>query len=338
MKKLIAVLVCVAGAAYGVVGVNSGLTSLFVSGNEIFVTNATTNTVKIFRFLAPSVLTPVGSVTTDKEPISVSVSNPYVYILNRQSKTFQSFLLDFLEGSFNIEILSLIGSGLTGFGPTSGFFRSPYMFVTCGESNVLEVFDTSCNYQPTLVNRVKTAFFPTAVALNGNYALVTCFGARQYGDKSDGLLQIFNVAKVRWGMSLTGWVETDAGPAGVAVASPHAYVVNSIDSTLQSFDISNPFAPKKIGRTETKKNPTGVVVEGNLVFVPCRLDNIVEIFDGSDPARPVSRQRVITDYGPVAIVVRSPYAYVACYRSLQVIDITDPLRKPPMVVASIPID
>lgn len=339
MRKLVACLVCLAGLAEAVVGVNSGLTSLFVSGNEISVTSATTNTIKVFRYSAPSALVPIGpAFASDKEPVYISVSSPYVYTLNRQSKTFQSFLTDWLDGPFNHQVLSLIGSGLTGFDPTAGSFRSPYMFVTCGGSNALEVFDTSCNSRPILVARGRTASLPTAVALDGRYALVTCFGPQEYGEKSDGLIQVFNVAKVRWGLSLTGWAETDAGPSGVAVASPNAYVVNSIDSTLQSFNISDPFKLRKISRVETGKAPVGVAVEGNLAFVPCRLDNAVEIFDVSNPAHMTSRHRVVTDYGPVAVAVRSPYLYVACYRTLQVIDISDPLRKPPMVVASVQVD
>ena len=76
MKKLIVGLVLFASSAEGAVGVNSGLTSLYVSGNEISVTSASTNSIKTFRFLAPSILTQIGSAfATDKEPIYVSVSD-----------------------------------------------------------------------------------------------------------------------------------------------------------------------------------------------------------------------------------------------------------------------
>lgn len=330
MKKLITVFVFTAQLVHSSVGVNSGLTSLFVSGNEILVTNATSNSIKSFKFSPPSTLAPTGTMATDRSPIFISVSSPYAYVLNRESKTLQTFMIE-------DEFLLPLGSAVTGFDPSAGFFRSPYIFVTSSGSNALEAFSVSCNNQPTLASRIQTGSVPTSVNLDGKYAFVTCFGNNNNNvtGNNQGLFQSFDVGKLRWGISLTGSVETEVGPVASFVSSPNAYVVNFIANKLQSFDISNPAAMAKLASVETDAGPTAIDGDGNLLFVICRLANVLDIFDVSNPREPRLLHRVVVDYGPAAVKAQSPYVYVACSQSLQVIDISDPLRKPPMVVASI---
>ncbi len=321
MKKiLVACLIFLAGTAYGVVGVDSGLTSLYVLGNEIYVTDATSNDLKVFKFSPPSILSLVSMVApTDQEPVFVSVPNPYVYVINRKSKTMQIFMAD-------NDYLMPIGSVFTGFDPISAAVRLPYVFVANSGSNTLEVFDTSCNSRPLIAGQIKTESITTSVCLDGKYAYVTCFGANK--------LQIFNVARIRWGISLTGAIATDEGPVAAFVSSPNAYVINAIANTLQIFNVSNPSAPAESGWVRTENGPTSVYADGNLVYVTNRLANSLEIFDVSNSARPILIHRLPTDFGPTTVVVKPPYAYVASHRSLQVFDVSDPLRGQPFLVAS----
>jgi hypothetical protein len=325
-------LICLAGTARAAIGVNSGLTSLYVSGNEIYVASASANSIRGFQFSAPFSLTKLNLAgATEQEPIFINISSPYVYVVNRRSATLQTLVSD---DAFFLTM----GSAPTGFDPTSGFFRSPYLFVTSAGSNFWQAFDVSCNSRPIVAAQVRTASIPTSISLDGKYAFVTCFGTKEDGSPGAGMFQSFDIGKLKCGVALSGSIETDAGPVASLVSSPNAYVVNFLANNLQSFNVSNPAALAKLGSVDTDSGPTALAGNGSLVYVACRLANAVDIFDVSDPAKPRLVQKLMTDFGPTSIVVQPPYAYVACFRTLQIFDVSDPLRVPPFLAASTPVD
>lgn len=321
MRIAMLALVLSAGSVWATIGTNSGLTSLYVSGNEIYVTSASTNTVKAFRFSPPSGLTQIGvTASTDQEPVFISVPNPYAYVLNRESKTLQTFIA---EDNF----LLPLGSVPVGFNPTSAVVRVPHILIVNSGSNSLQALDVSCNSRPITICRVSTGSVPTSVYAEGKYAFVTCSG--------EDRLQIFNIGKLRWGMSLTGSIKTDEGPVASFVAGPNAFVVNTIANTVQAFNVSDPAKPVELGWARTSVGPTAITGSGNLLYVTGRFSNVLEIFDVSNPSQMVLLHQIGMHSGPAAVAVNGPYAFVVSQNMLQVLDVSDPLRKPPVLVASI---
>lgn len=321
MKTAMLALVGWAGLSWATVGTNSGLTALYISGNEIYVTSASTNTVKVFRFSPPSSLAQIGmTASTDQEPVFVSVPNPYAYVLNRESKTLQTFIA---EDNF----LMPLGSVPVGFNPTSAVVRVPHILITNSGSNSLQALDVSCNSRPITICKVSTGSVPTSVYAEGKYAFVTCSG--------EDRLQIFNIGKLRWGISLTGSIKTDEGPVASYVAGPNAFVINLIANTLQSFNVADPADPKELSWVRTSIGPTSIVGSGNLLYVTCRFSNVLEIFDASNPSQMVLLHQIGMHSGPAAVAVNGPYAFVVSQNMLQVLNVSDPLRKPPILVASV---
>ncbi|MDP3999739.1 MAG: hypothetical protein Q8P76_04105 [bacterium] len=324
MKTTALALILLAGSAGATIGTNSGLTALYISGSEIYVTSASTNTVKIFRFSPPSTLAQVGiPASTDQEPVFISVPNPYAYVLNRGAKTLQTFIAD-------DNFLLPLGSVPVGFNPTSAVVRIPHILITNSGSNSLQALDVSCNSRPVTIGRISTGSVPTSLYAEGKYAFVTCSG--------EDLYQIFNIGKLRWGISLTGSIKTDEGPVASYVAGPNAFVINTIANTLQAFNVSDPVKPAELGWVRTSVGPIAITGSGNLLFVACRFSNTLEIFDASNPAKMVLLHGIGVDYGPTAVAVNGPYAFVASHKMLQVFDVSDPLRKPPVLVASITVN
>jgi hypothetical protein len=296
-------------------GNGGGLTNLNATTpstiNESSITIGATNVIAPLTVPPNVPASPIGSVATGSEPISVAVAGRYAYVVSEGANTLQVFDVSTPSGPVSV------GSVTTGSQPTSVAVAGRYAYVVM-LYGILQIFDVSNPSAPVFAGATGTGSEPNSVAVAGRYAYVANEG---------GTLQIFDVSNPS-GPASVGSVSTASRPWSVAVAGRYAYVLVNASlnpGTLQIFDVSNPLSPVSVGSVATGSGPLSFAVAGRYAYVANYNANTLQIFDVSNPASPVSVGSVGTGSNPQSIAVAGRYAYVVSYGGgLQVFDVSAP--------------
>lgn len=134
--------------------------------------------------------------------------------------------------------------------------------------------------------------------------------------------------------AVAGTVDVGSKVTGLSVAGSLAYVV-SADDCLQTFEVGDRQAMRRLGRAELGHGGTGVCVDAALAFVASSTVGL-RVVDVSDPAHPVGKGSVaLADCTARAVAARGDHAFVVgsgIYDNMYVVDISDP--DVPTIIAS----
>ncbi|MDD5547504.1 MAG: hypothetical protein PHN74_01195 [Candidatus Pacebacteria bacterium] len=135
-----------------------------------------------------------------------------------------------------------------------------------------------------------------------------------------------------------GSTSTGSTPGSVFIQGRYAYVLNSVDRTLQIFDVSNPSAPISKGTATTigasQDRPQNLYVQGKYAYLAVDHNygsepGTIQIFDVSNPTAPTNISMVTAGDIPVSVYVQDKYAYVVNYGTtdtFKIFDISNPFQ------------
>jgi hypothetical protein len=359
-----------------VISVSTGLnpSGVYIQGRYAYVVNGTgSNTLQIFDVSNPSSPTLVGSVVTGTRPYGLYVQGRYVYVVNDQGNSLQIFdvsgsyiqqlesgglLTNTLESVGNATIgndLAVVGglnvsqstniqgnlsatnirvvSGLTATTISATTYQNlPVSGLTAGSN--INVSGSSGNFTISVTGVTGGSTF-TGGTVSGSTNFTNGLSANTISATTFTVNTETIIGRVP--TSVTGSAITGTNPQGVYVQGRYAYVVNYTTSTLQIFDVSNPFNPLSVGSVSTgvSSNPIGVYVQGRYAYVVNNTSSTLQIFDVSNPSSPSLVGSVSTGSNPRGVYVQGRYVYVVNYTSstLQIFDVSNPLS--PVSVGSI---
>jgi hypothetical protein len=207
---------------------DSGVYSIAVSGNYVYLTSSESNTLQIFNVSNPASPSLVSTTAVGGTPyyyMSVAVSSNYAYVKNGSLYSMQIFNIS------NPASPSLVSTTSAGNSVGSLAINGNYVYVV---GVGLQIFNVSNPASPSLVATTPTAGQGVSVAINNSYAYVL-----NGNTSNSGSLQIFNVSNPA-SPSLVATTPTGDNPDSMAASGNYAYVVNEFSNSLQIFNVSNP--------------------------------------------------------------------------------------------------
>ncbi|MFA5187424.1 MAG: beta-propeller fold lactonase family protein, partial [Patescibacteria group bacterium] len=223
-----------------------------VSGRYAYVTEYTSNELKIFDVSVPSSPVRISTLPIGGGPDSISVNGSYAYVVNDSSSTLQ--VID-ISNPASPAIVGAIGTGTS---PKSIFVSGGYAYVVNLNSASLQVFDISNPQQPKLKGSVTTDASPIDVKVQGKYAYVASnfVNTFQVVDVSNPALPVV--------VGTTGDLGSPLNQ--IAVSGRYAYATIYNNFEVKVIDISNPASPSAAS-TISFPRPVAIAISGRYLFV-----------------------------------------------------------------------
>lgn len=287
-----------------------------VSGNYVYVTNQSADTMQIFDVSNPFAPSSVASIGTRGYPVGIVTSGNFAYVVsadNNHNNAYNSSLQIF---DISVPTAPVLKSSLSVGNNTNTVAVSGNTVCTVSVGTyTLQVFDVSNPANPVLKSSIATANYPSHVAMSSNFAYVI--------NQQSNVLQIFDVSDTAH-PTLKGSVSTGSLPVHMTVSGNIAYVVSHGSHLLELFDVSNATAPVLKGSVNTGTGlPHAVAVSGNVACVSNEAANALRIFDVSNSANPTLVDAIATGVNPIFLCAAGNNVYVPCYnaKSLQIFSI-----------------
>ncbi len=222
-----------------------------VSGRYAYVTEYTSNELKIFDVSMPSIPVRISTLPIGGGPDGISVNGSYAYVVNDSSSTLQ--VIDISNPASPV-IVSAIGTGTS---PKSIFVSGGFAYVVNLNSSTLQIFDISNPQQPKLKGSVSTDSSPIDVKVQGKYAYIASNFANtfQVVDVSNPALPVV--------VGTTGSLGSPLNQ--IAVSGRYAYATIYNNNAISVIDISNPSSPSAVN-TISFSRPVAIAISGRYLF------------------------------------------------------------------------
>jgi hypothetical protein len=278
--------------------------AVYASGDEVYVTSSSTNTLAMFNVSDPGNIVHVGYSTSNLSgPNDVFVSGTRAYVTSQQNNRLVIFDI---SNPSNIDSLGSTDESLVG--PSALYVAGKYAYIASNSNDRLAIFDISDPQHIRLRDFNNTYLDgPTDVFVAGSHAFIT--------SGNNNRLTIFDVSDPRPGqVKALGFItDTLVSPSAVYVSGLYAYVVAEGSDNLVIFDVSDPDNIKIVGSTSTNLSaPRDIFVADNLAYVASSGNDRLVIFDISDPSDIVALGYADTGVNskPVSLFVNGKYVYV----------------------------
>jgi hypothetical protein len=280
--------------------------AVYATGDMLYVTSYSTNTLSIWNVSNPEEVVPVGYSTSSLvRPNDLFVSGQRGYVTSESSNRLVVFDLS------NPSAPDSLGSTSEGLAnPVALYVAGKYAYVASngpGTMDGLAILDVSDPTQIRLCDFTSTNLLgPSDVFVAGSHAYVT--------SAANNRLAVFDISDPRPGQIKARGIATGPlySPRAVFVSGPYAYVVADGSDNLVIFDISDPNNIVTVGSTSTNlANPLDVFVAGDLAYVASSGNNRLVVFDVSDPVNIVALGFAETGAKPVSLFMTGKQIYVA---------------------------
>jgi hypothetical protein len=277
--------------------------TVFVKGNEVYVTSSSTNTLAVFDASDPDNIVVLGHSTSNlSQPNDVFVSGERAYVTSGGNNRLVIF--DVANPSA-IDSLGSTDEGLAG--PQALHVAGKYAYVASRDNDRLAIYDISDPTHIRLRDSSETYLDgPSDVFVAGSRAYVT--------SRDNHRLVVFDVSDPRPGqIKALGYItDTLIYPNAVFVSGSNAFVIAD-PGKLVIFDISDPNNIAIRGSSTLLQSPSDVTVVDNLVYVTNSMYDCLDIFDVSDPTDIILLECMSTGWSsqPLSVFASGKNLYVA---------------------------
>jgi hypothetical protein len=324
----------------GSVKTDIGPTSVFVSGNYTFITNAAANTLQIFNISDPAKPQAVSSVNTgaNTEPSDAYVSGNYAYVVTRKGKNLQVFDIADKQNPVQINTIDI------GFPAWSIDVSDQFAYVG-GQSSLvgtLKIFDISDPKNPVEKGSAVGPSGLSSITPEGQIGGYTISKIKVLGNfvyaAVAGSVQMFDVvdpSKPKYICGSSGNGATFFDVAGnkiyrTTVGLAHTWPTYPYTVTGQ-INIYSPCAPGAI----TPPPPPAPAPASMPTLTPTEIQTPIA---GTTALNPIIAGLIETGINPSAIAISGTYAFVTNSENntLEIYDCSNP--KKPVLIATIATD
>ncbi len=276
----------------------STITSLFVVGRYLYITNSTAATLSIVDVTNPSTPVLISTTSVSAGPAVVKVVGRYAFV--SYSSTNSLTIIDIS----NPKTPAVITTTSMTSGPIAVSGRHVYSVNgTLSRLTVTDVTNPSAPFSAATLSGLAAS--QTDIFIQGTYVYFT--------NSTGKSLSIVDVSNPTVPVSV-GSASLNASPLGVYVSGRYAYTANSTSNTISVIDVSNPASPTQVGTTTVGAGPERIFVSGRYAFTADATSNTVSVVDVSNPSSPtlVKTFSVSANGGtqPRSIFVAGRYLYV----------------------------
>ena len=300
--------------------------------------------------------TVVGSVvpSASYELDTFDIQGNYAYILGDNgnqgsgSSAGQLYVVDITNPASMAVVSATPITGFINYGQSGIRVQGQYVYLVSStgtaSTNLLQIYDVSNPYAPTIVGSVQVPLYGLALWVSGSYAYTISFvdGCGVCSSYA-GVLSIVDVSNPA-SPKIVG--STNTGTAGLHVADikvvgNYAYVSgqstdqpNTGQSHVLVFDVSNPASPYLLSSLPAGHSPQGLDVEGNFWYQTIYDNDLtygvpaLDIYNISNPSTfyQVGTAVLSGTCHAQDVTVEGTTAYVACYpsSSVAVVDVSNP--------------
>ena len=222
-------------------------------------------------------------------------------------------------------------------GTTAVYVQGRYAYIVQKNADLFQIVDVSNPASPVIVSTTTTALGLTSgtsssVYVQGNYAYITVGN----GGNKIHVVDVTNPREPRFANGTGGLTITNCDASDTVAQGRYLFVACTSNSTLRTFDISNPASPTLISTFTTLNAPNAIAVQGRFVYLGEAQDTI-EIVDVGNVASP--KQVGATDDGIAAainsVAIQGRYLYAgstSAGHTMYVIDVGNVAK--PMVLST----
>lgn len=202
--------------------------------------------------------------------------------------------------------------------PMSVALKDNYAYIVSYNTSAITSVDISDHNKPTSKYSVSGPAIsnPVDIKIRGDYAYVI--------SETNNRLTVCDIAF--GGVALLGFNSTGLNmPRKLVINGNFAYVSNSLSSTIQIFDISNPTLI--VPRGSIASFASDFQVQGNFAYIVNNNNNSLTIYDISNPNTPVLRGSTTNGLiGTGGVFVKDGFAYVSSTVAnvIRVFNVTNP--------------
>jgi hypothetical protein len=291
-----------------------------VQGKYAYIVDTGTSTLQIADVSNPANPVSLSTITTQSNPIALSVVGQYVYVVNAGASSLQIFDV---SNPSSPELVSTATTGVSS--PYYIYVQGSYAYVLNNGSSTIETYNISDPANPVAVSSVSTVITtsetgPFAITVEGHYAYVI------NSNGSNSYLAIFDLTNPTLPVAV-GNLLVGNDPNGIYVSGRYAYIDNWNTPNLQIVDVSNPTSPVSVSTISDGGGPTAISVSGRYAYVDNINSSTLQIIDVSNPDGPQTVGTIPLIAGSNsysdAVYVSGRYAYVTNNTSnyLQIFDL-----------------